>query len=361
VLTPVPAAASGADKVDLLVATTRAPATEPGVYFSGERGDGLALSNVVVSVPQRREIGTIQWPARTPGNPERDFVTTQVTAMQPSEAKDWFKRVAGKPRRVLIFVHGFNTRYADSVFRFAQIVHDTDARVAPVLFSWPSRGQVFDYNYDRESANFSRSELAAVIRAAAASPAVSDVTIMAHSMGGWLAVESLRQIALQDGRIPAKVSNLILASPDLDIDVFRKQVLEIGPKRPHITLFVSRNDRALRVSRLLSGRMTRLGAVDITKEPYLSQLESAKGLTVLDLTALQNGDRLNHTKFATSPDMVQLLGDRLIKGQPVSDSGLSGGQSLGSTTIGAGQVIGTAAGAVLSAPILIFESASRRN
>src|SRR5690606_9553128 len=113
-----PAATSGADKVDLLVATTRAPATEPGVYFSGERGSGLALSNVVVSVPQQREVGTIQWPARTPGNPERDFVTTQVTAMQPSEAKDWFKRVAGKPRRVLIFVHGFNTRYADSVFRF---------------------------------------------------------------------------------------------------------------------------------------------------------------------------------------------------------------------------------------------------
>ena len=361
VLTPVPAAASGADKVDLLVATTRAPATEAGVYFSGERGAGLALSNVVVSVPQQREVGTIQWPSRTPGDPQRDFVTTQVTAMQPDQAKAWFKRVSGKPRRVLIFVHGFNTRYADSVFRFAQIVHDTDANVAPVLFSWPSRGQVFDYNYDRESANYSRSELAAVIRAAASSPAVSDVTIMAHSMGGWLAVESLRQIALQDGRIPAKVSNLILASPDLDIDVFRKQVLEIGPKRPHITLFVSRNDRALRLSRLLSGRMTRLGAVDITKEPYLSQLESAKGLTVLDLSALQNGDRLNHTKFATSPDMVQLLGDRLIKGQPVSDSGLSGANTLGATTIGAGQVIGSAAGAVLSAPILIFESAGRRN
>jgi esterase/lipase superfamily enzyme len=360
VLAPVPAAASGADKVDLLVATTRAPATEAGVFFTGERGDGLALSNVVVSVPQQREVGTIQWPTRTPGNPERDFVTTKVTELQPGQAKDWFKRVSGKPRRVLIFVHGFNTRYADSVFRFAQIVHDTDANVAPVLFSWPSRGQVFDYNYDRESANYSRSELAAVIRAAAASPAVSDVTIMAHSMGGWLAVESLRQIALQDGRIPAKVSNLILASPDLDVDVFRKQVLEIGPKRPHITLFVSRNDRALRLSRLLSGRMTRLGAVDITKEPYLSQLESAKGITVLDLSALQNGDRLNHTKFATSPDMVQLLGDRLIKGQPVSDSGLSGTNALGSTTLGAGQVIGSAAGAVLSAPILIFEGAGRR-
>ncbi|WP_336798886.1 alpha/beta hydrolase [Kaistia sp. MMO-174] len=355
VLAPVQADPAAASKVDLLVATTRAPDPAPGVYFNGERGPNLSLDNIVVSVPNQREVGSIQWPNRVPGDPARDFVTTKVSSMQPSEAKAWFKRTAGKPRRVLIFVHGFNTQFADSVFRFAQIVHDTDANVAPILFSWPSRGNIFDYNYDRESANYSRSELATVIRAAASSPAVSDVTIMAHSMGGWLAVEAVRQIALQDGRVPAKVSNLILASPDLDIDVFRKQVLEMGPQRPHITLFVSQNDRALRLSRLLSGRMTRLGAVDITKEPYLSQMESATGITVLDLTALQNGDRLNHSKFATSPEVVQLMGDRLIKGQRVTDSSLSGSNSLGATTLGAGQVLGSAAGAVLTAPILIFE------
>ncbi|WP_018182095.1 alpha/beta hydrolase [Kaistia granuli] len=360
VLTPVKAGTASTDKVDLLVATTRAPTDEPGIYFNGERGPDLTLSNVVVSIPEKREVGSIQWPSRVPGDPARDFVTTQVTKMQPNEAKAWFKRTSGKKRRVLIFVHGFNTQYADSVFRFAQIVHDTDANVAPVLFSWPSRGSIFDYNYDRESANFSRSELAAVISAAATSPAVSDVTIMAHSMGGWLAVEALRQIALQDGRVPAKVSNLILASPDLDIDVFRKQVIEMGPKRPHITLFVSANDRALRLSRLLSGRMTRLGAVDITREPYLSQMESATGITVLDLTALQNGDRLNHSKFATSPEVVQLMGDRLIQGQSVTDSSLASTNALGSTTLGAGHVIGSAAGAVLTAPILIFESAARK-
>ena len=360
VLAPVEANAAATQKVNLLVATTRAPDAAPGVFYNGERGADLSLENIVVSIPDQRAVGSIQWPNRVPGDPARDFVTTTVTPLQPDQTQDWFKHISGKPRRVLIFVHGFNTQFADSVFRFAQIVHDTDANVAPILFSWPSRGSLFDYNYDRESANFSRSELATVIRAAASSPAVSDVTIMAHSMGGWLAVESLRQIALQEGRIPAKVSNLILASPDLDVDVFRKQVLEMGPKRPHITLFVSRNDRALRLSRLLSGRMTRLGAIDITREPYLSELESATGITVLDLSALQNGDRLNHSKFATSPEVVQLMGERLIAGQTVSDSSLGGTQALGATTLGAGQVLGSAAGAVLTAPILIFESASRK-
>jgi esterase/lipase superfamily enzyme len=46
---------------------------------------------------------------------------------------------------VLVFIHGFNNRFDDAVFRFAQIVHDADARVVPVLFTWPSRGSVLAY------------------------------------------------------------------------------------------------------------------------------------------------------------------------------------------------------------------------
>ena len=59
---------------------------------------------------------------------------------------------AGVPRRqVLVFIHGFNNRFEDAVFRFAQVVHDFDAPVVPVLFTWPSRGSVLAYGYDRES------------------------------------------------------------------------------------------------------------------------------------------------------------------------------------------------------------------
>lgn len=360
VLAPVAADPSVAGSVDMLVATTRAADATPGVLYSGERGETLSLANIVVSIPNKRPIGQVEWPSRVPGDPARDFVTTSVEPLARADVGTWFNREAGgKPRPVLIFVHGFNTPFDASVFRFAQIVHDSGERAAPVLFSWPSRGRVFDYNYDRESANFSRSDLAYVIRAAARSPAVSSVTVMAHSMGGWLAVEALRQIALQDGRVPAKVTNLILASPDLDFDVFRRQMQEIGPKRPHVTIFVSANDRALRFSRLISGGVSRLGSVDLTREPYLSQFEKANGVTVIDLSQLSNGDRLNHSKFATSPEIVQLLGSRMAEGQIVSDADTSAAQ-LGAQAQGAGRAIGSVAGVVLSAPVLIFSSASRK-
>ena len=358
VLAPVANITTDTAKIDLLVATTREPTKESGDFFTGERGANPSLANVVVSMPPSREIGTIQCPSRTPGDPERDFVTTAVDPMDREDLQPWFRAHSVKGRRVVIFVHGFNTRFDDSVFRFAQIIHDSRADVAPILFSWPSRGSIFDYNFDRESTNFSRSDLVYVIRQAVRSRDVSEITIMAHSMGCWLAVEALRDISLQIGEISPKITAVILASPDLDIDVFRKQMTEIGPTRPQFTIFVSANDRALRLSRLISGSVTRVGGVDLDMKQYQERIASIGGITVLDLTALRNGDTLSHSQFATSPEVVRLLGDRLIEGQIISDADVGTPDEFSAAAVGAGEAIGTVAGAALTAPIRIFQSAS---
>jgi hypothetical protein len=54
-------------------------------------------------------------------------------------------------KEAFVFVHGFNNRYEDAVYRFAQILHDSEAGadVAPILFTWPSAGNVFAYEYDQ--------------------------------------------------------------------------------------------------------------------------------------------------------------------------------------------------------------------
>jgi hypothetical protein len=87
VLAPVNTAAPGAAKVDLLVATTRAPTSQNGVFFTGERGQDLNLANVVVSIPPNRNPGTIQWPRRLPGDPERSFVTTAVETIDVGDIR----------------------------------------------------------------------------------------------------------------------------------------------------------------------------------------------------------------------------------------------------------------------------------
>lgn len=346
---PVP----GTDKVDMLTATTRAASDEPGVLYNGERGRGVSFSNIVVSIPRDREAGTIQLPRSAPGNPATDFTVSSATSLRKSDLPKWFSAARGRKRRAFIFVHGFNTPFDRAVFRFAQLAHDSDANAAPILFSWPSRGRLLDYRLDLDNASYSRSDLAEVLLMAANSPAVDEVVVLAHSMGGWLAVEALKQVALKKGGIPPKINNLILASPDLDVGVFRRQIEDMGPRRPQITIFASQNDRALQLSQFLARGATRLGAIDLSREAYQEQLAGLKGITVIDISAVRAGDRVNHDTYASSPDIVRLIGDRLIEGQVITDSDVSG-------TSTAVETLGSAAGLLITAPIRVFDAATTR-
>ena len=338
----------------MLAATTRAADEDPDVLFTGNRGEGVSYSNIVVSLPANREVGTIQLPRTSPGNPETSFVVNSVTPVPQGSVADWFRTTGGKKRRAFVFVHGYNTPFDRAVFRFAQRAHDADADAVPVLFSWPSRGRLLDYKRDLNNATYSRSDFADLLQAAAKSPDVDEIVILAHSMGSWLAVEAVRQIALERSGVPGKITNLILASPDLDLGVFRRQVEDMGPRRPQITVFISQNDRALHLSRLISRGGSRLGAIDPSREEYQRELGDLSGITILDLTALNSGDRINHAAYATSPDVVRLIGDRLLQGQVITDTDIASP----ATTVDA---LGSAASFVVTAPILIFDAASGRS
>lgn len=363
VLIPVGDAVSpGTTKVDLVVATTRRPSDNPGILFSGERDKLVSLNEIVVSIPpeKNRKAGEVQWPKKLPPDPQKDFTTVSVTPLKTDvEMAGWVRPHLTKSRRVMVFVHGFNNTFEDSVYRFAQIVHDSGADVAPVIFTWPSRASVFDYNYDKESTNYSRDALEQILRAIVREPEVKDITVMAHSMGSWLTVEALRQMAIRDGRVNAKITDVILASPDLDVDVFSKQFLAMGKQHPRFTLFTSRDDKALALSRRISGNIDRLGQIDPSIEPYRSELEKA-GITVIDLTQLKAGDRLNHGKFAASPEVVQLIGQRLVAGQTITDSQVGLGDRLGAVAMGTAQGVGTAASLVVTAPIAVFDPNTRK-
>jgi esterase/lipase superfamily enzyme len=343
----------GARTVDMLVVTTRQKSNTPGQIYSGERGS-LSAVNMVVSIPPdaRRKIGEVQWPRRMPPNPETDFVTLRADPVDEKGAYAWYKRTGRHGRRVLVFVHGFNNTFEDAVYRFAQIVHDSGADTAPILFTWPSRASVLDYVYDKESATYSRDALETLLTRAATDPSVAEVTVMAHSMGSWVLTEALRQMSIRRGHVLPKIRNVILASPDLDVDVFLAQAAQVKRPAPLLTLFISRDDRALAISSRIGGGIDRLGAIDPEIEPYRSKL-AASNATVIDLTKLKSDDELNHGKFAESPEIVQLIGRRLMAGQVVTEANLTAGEQVTEIAGGAVRVLGSAAGAVVGVPAAI--------
>ncbi|WP_334174852.1 alpha/beta hydrolase [Pseudoxanthobacter sp.] len=363
VLLPVSATAPGASPVRILVATSREGVPDrPGQLFTGERSDQVEYADITVSIPPdaSRKLGEVQWPSRTPGDPARDFVVTSATVEDRAGAEKTLNAILPqeKPRQVLLFVHGYNTSFDAALFRFAQIAHDSRAPAAPVLFTWPSRGRLLAYNYDRESVTFSRDALEQSINMLVKDRNVGEINLMAHSMGSWLMMETLRQMAIRNGRLPKKIATVILASPDIDIDVFRKQVADIPGPRPDFIVFVSQNDKALAISSTIAGNVSRLGAINPAAEPYRSQLEK-EGITVIDLTGLETSDSLNHAKFAASPEVVRAIGTRLAAGDSITQSDASLGERIGLVTAGAASTVGKTAGLLISAPISVVDGRTR--
>jgi esterase/lipase superfamily enzyme len=295
VLVPVAQSAEGTSRVQVLAATTRQRSTaDVGEMFNGERADSVSYAAVTVSIPpdSTRKSGEIQWPESLPGDPRHDFVTVSadyIDKQQLSTAVTATAKQTGRSK-VLVFVHGFNNRFDDAVYRFAQIVHDAKAQGIPVLFTWPSRGEtkLRAYTYDRESANYSRDAFEQLLTMLAANPNVKEINIVAHSMGNWVTLETLRGLSIRSGKIGNKIKNVFLVAPDVDVDVFRTQIQRMGTSRPRFALFLSQDDKALGLSQAIWGGVPRIGEINPEQEPYQSELKR-ENIEVFDLTKLKGG------------------------------------------------------------------------
>jgi esterase/lipase superfamily enzyme len=345
VMIPTSEAAPGATQVPVLIATTRKKSTaDPGEMFSGERAEAVSYAAVTISVPpdDARKVGEVQWPASPPGDPRRDFVTVSADYVDERAFNAQINRIAKQTgrNRALIFVHGFNNRFDDAVYRFAQIVHDSKAPAIPVLFTWPSRGEVKlrAYTYDRESANYSRDALEQLIDTLARHPNIREVNILAHSMGNWVTLEALRgrsiRLAQRPGQVD-KVKNAFLVAPDVDVDVFRTQIKRMGPNRPRIALFVSQDDKALELSKTIWGGVPRLGEINPGIEPYRTELEKDR-IAVFDLTSLKSvGDDAHSRAFEDITTVMGMIKKRLNDGQQIASRPSDGAvPSLEMSTLG---------------------------
>jgi esterase/lipase superfamily enzyme len=343
-LVPSLATAAGAVPHDILVSTTRARDERPGTLFNGERSGALNFASITVSVPPDHKAGNVEWPATPPGNPATDFVTRSAAFLDSDKAfvEALNQKLRAKPkgqRKVLLFVHGYNTMFAEGLYRFAQVVNDSHAPAVPVFFSWASRGSTLDYVYDSNSATIARDGLERTLRLVAASDA-DEINVLAHSMGTWVTVEAFRQIKIS-GKLPPgnKLGLVVLAAPDIDLDVFKSEMARIGnPKKPYL-IVLSKDDRALGLSRFIAGDKQRLGASDNTAEL------TALGATVLDLSDVESNDSTNHSKFAEIAGIAPDLRKVLEHGIPADKGTAPADAAKGVLSLPA---------AVISAPIRIF-------
>jgi esterase/lipase superfamily enzyme len=296
-------------RVPIFVASTRRDRD------GGAPNDGAVhFSLVSVSVPPGHSAGVIERASFGSDNPRRHFKLAARRAMdETSFLGELAAHVSGRvgtSRDILLYVHGFNTSLDEARFRVAQIAADGRFSGVPVLFTWDSRGGLLAYESDKESATVARDALEKLVVDLSNVPGVGRIHILAHSMGSWLTMEALRSVAISghpdlDGRL----GEVMLAAPDIDLNVFRRQISRLDPR--HVSIFVAGNDRALNISSRIAGDRPRLGALDPGNPNDRAELDRL-GVAVHDLSGLSsNFDFIGHGVFAEAPAIVQQIGAQI--------------------------------------------------
>ncbi len=259
------------------------------------------------------------------------------------------RRLEKAPRKeVVIFVHGYNNKFDDAAYSTGNICRFLGADFVCVILSWPAGGTsgfLFGYNVDRESGEFAVADMRKAIRAIGETKGVAKVHIIAHSRGTDVAASALQQLGIASYATKSslgqslKIGNIILASPDIDVDVAAAKILTIASdpdlpygstSRPkgvfsqgdlHLTIYSSPNDKALELSGLLFGSVIRLGQLDPTKRlAEMAQAPPDLGGAVDFIAFKDSSNFLGHNYFLSDPrvsaDIVGLIRYGLKAGDP---------------------------------------------
>jgi esterase/lipase superfamily enzyme len=295
------------DRHRIFVASTRAASEVRGALYSGQRAPDLGLASLDVTVPPSHVVGQLERPRRLPPDPRTEFsvIRPVIYRSDASFMVEINRELATRPpgqRKLLLFIHGYNTTTSDAILRLTQFIDDTGYEGVPVLFTWASAAKAPRYVYDLNSALVARVKLKDMSDILGATDA-EGIDIFAHSMGTFLAMEGL-VAAAQAHRLGdrKRIDHIVLAAPDIDMDMFRTQIALLPkPIREKIYILISKDDAALRLSRRIAGGVPRVGAADAR------DLESL-GPTVIDLSDITDSGSGNHSKFAGSPEVVRLIG-----------------------------------------------------
>ncbi len=288
---------------ELLVVTTRRASKSAlkAPWYGHERHAKPQLVRTVFNVPDTSLTGQAQaaWSGR--------WTIKSVTPHQGDMAEGLTPAING--REVLLYIHGYKESFESAAISSVELAQGIGFGGEIMLFSWPSKAALLDYGYDRESALFSRDALEETLTLLLSEGGAARVHIVAHSMGTLLTIETLRQIWARQGDVLAgRIGALVLASPDIDLDLFTNALERLRSLVPKITVISSTSDRALEVSRRMAGGVARVGAAS------REQLEGL-GVRVVDASDHGGWAVIKHDLFLTDTDVRQVVRRAVERGR----------------------------------------------
>jgi esterase/lipase superfamily enzyme len=189
-----------------------------------------------------------------------------------------------------IFIHGFNSSFTDAAKRTAQLAHDIGFKGVPIFYSWPSRGKAtpFAYTADEDAVQWTVPHFKSFLYNVIKQTGAKKVHLVCHSMG-IRALGNVMQSIQQDFK-DVVFDQIIIAAPDISVDIFKRDIAQhFRGVAKRMTIYVSANDRALRLSRNIHHDI-RLGEID----------NIIRGFETVDATNLKSSDFFDHAYFDQS-------------------------------------------------------------
>lgn len=230
-----------------------------GAVYTANPGD-LTYGFCYVTIPKDHVMGEIEspsfWKLEFSPDPEKHMV---VLNTEKATREDFFEEIAknikgnGKSN-AFVFVHGFNVTFDEAAKRTAQMAYDLQFDGVPIFFSWPSNGTLPSYTVDERNIEWAEPDIKAFLADILKNSKADNVYVIGHSMGTRALTRAIATLGSEDPKALAKLKGIILAAPDIDAVVFKR---DIAPKllaaKRSVTLYASSNDRALLASKKIHG------------------------------------------------------------------------------------------------------------
>ncbi|EMI54828.1 alpha/beta hydrolase [Rhodopirellula sallentina] len=230
-----------------------------GVTYTGDRGK-LTRGVCRVTVPKSHTPGTVERPSLLKFEVSEDqakhIVLTSVDELPVDAFEQRLKTEIAEADQpdLLVFIHGYNVDFESAVLRTAQIAVDLPFEGVPVCYSWPSQGTLIGYPVDENNAAWTVGHLKEFLNELVDRSGAKSIHVVAHSMGNRAMTAAMQQMALARQGSEPIFDRVVLAAPDVDADLFRKDLAgALTQIAEQVTLYASSDDQALVASKAVHG------------------------------------------------------------------------------------------------------------
>lgn len=315
---PVPPGANAA-RIKIFYATDRNLTGEvkAAEKFGVERGDSLTFGAVEMVVPWDRKFGqpysSPLWKLEKNDKVGSDPLLDSTSLTPEGDfLRDFSARLSRfKGKSALVFIHGYNVDFEAAAVSAAKLAYQLSFDGPVVFYSWPSKGSTSEYMADGAAIEWSTVNMRRFLETLLDRTEAQNVFLVAHSMGNRGLTRSLVTLFAARPELGRRVSEVVLAAPDVDKGVFKSDLAPaIAKAGIPITLYAASDDRALSFSRKLHA-YPRAGD---TSEGALV----ARGVETIDCSGA-GGGFFNHSYITedarVTSDIAQLLKKRQRAGE----------------------------------------------